>query len=286
MDDTATIIRAVQTFYRTYIDGFNREDEDAFLHAFHYPNAFLSGERGLILHTTETDQQRLYRQVMADLHMRRWGRSSIDRLQVWPFADDIAMLVADVTRYKKDGTTLEQLCACYLLRKGDGTWKILLLTDIRPPFCGPGELRGGEAPDVALVRREVETFYRTFIDGFNREDTDMYLRAFCYPNALVSGTQGITIHIREADQQRFYQQVMASIQGRGWDHTDVDRLQIWPCSESLAMIFAHLTRYKRDGAVLEKGRYWYTARKDGGTWKILALAEIKPPFTGPGETDR
>jgi hypothetical protein len=33
--------------------------------------------------------------------------------------------------------------------------------------------------------------------------------------------------------------------------------------------------------VIERGRYWYTVRKDGGSWKILTLAEVKPPFTGP-----
>lgn len=285
MADAAAIVREVQTFYRAYIDGFNREDPDAFLGAFHYPNAFLSGERGLVLHATETDQQRLYQQVMADLHTRRWRRSSIERLQVWPVADTVAILVADVTRYKDDGTTLEQLRACYFLRKTSDTWKILLLTDVRPPFCGPGELLGGEAADVARVRGEVETFYRTFIDGFNREDTDLYLRAFCYPNAVVGGEQGITVHARESDQQRFYHQIMASLQRRGWDHTGVDRLQLWPFSQSLAMIRAEITRYKRDGAVLENGRYCYTVRRDGGTWKILTLAEIQPPFTGPEEAD-
>ncbi|MEW6300625.1 MAG: hypothetical protein AB1671_23290 [Thermodesulfobacteriota bacterium] len=283
MADAPTIVREVETFYRAYIDGFNRQDTDAFLHSFHYPSAFLSGDKGIILSARESDQQRFYQQTMADLHKRRWGRSGIDRLQVWPFADDLAMIVADVTRYTEDGTILEQLRACYLVRKESGAWKILLFTEIRPPFSGPGEPRGGDAPDAGPIRGEVESFYRAFIDGFNREDTDMYLRSFCYPNALVGGEQGITIHAKESDQQRFYQQLMASIQGRGWDHTGVDRLQVWPFSDSLAMVIADITRYKKDGAVLEKGRYCYTVRKDGGAWKILTLAEIRPPFTGPGE---
>jgi hypothetical protein len=142
MPDADTIIREVETFYHAYIDGFNREDTDAFLHSFHYPNAFLSGEKGMILSAKESDQQRFYQQTMADLHKRKWGRSGVDRLQAWPLADNMAMIVADVTRYTKDGAILEQLRACYTLRKDGGAWKIIAFTEIKPPFSGPGEPRG------------------------------------------------------------------------------------------------------------------------------------------------
>lgn len=132
------------------------------------------------------------------------------------------------------------------------------------------------------IVREIEAFYRGFIDGFNREDTDLYLRAFCYPNALLSGEQGLVVHTKESDQQRFYQEVMASIQGRGWERTEIDQIQIWPFSPTLAQGIADITRYKRDGSVLERGRYCYTFRYDNGAWKILTLAEIRAPFPGPG----
>lgn len=142
MPDADTIIREVEAFYQAYIDGFNREDTDAFLHSFHYPNAFLGGEKGMILSTKESDQQRFYQQTMADLHQRKWSRSDVDRLQAWPLAGNMAMIVADVTRYTEDGTILEQLRACYTLRKDGGAWKILAFTEIKPPFSGPGEPRG------------------------------------------------------------------------------------------------------------------------------------------------
>ena len=137
--------------------------------------------------------------------------------------------------------------------------------------------------DADAIVREVEAFYRAFIDGFNREDTDMYLRSFCYPNALLSGEREMTINVKESDQQRFYQEVMSSIQGRGWERTAVDRLQVWPLADTMAMIMSDITRYQKDDSVLEQGRYCYTLRKDGGAWKILTLTEVKPPFPGPGE---
>lgn len=132
------------------------------------------------------------------------------------------------------------------------------------------------------IVREVEAFYRAFIDGFNREDTDMYLRSFCYPNALLSGEQGMLLHAKESDQQRFYQEIMASLQKRGWDRSGIDRLQVWPLADAMAMLIADITRYKKENTVLERGRYCYTLRRDDGAWKILTLTEVKPPFTGPG----
>jgi ketosteroid isomerase-like protein len=136
--------------------------------------------------------------------------------------------------------------------------------------------------DAAAIIREVEDFYRAFIDGFNREDTDMYLRSFCYPNGILSGEKGMIVNAKESDQQRFYQEVMVSIQGKGWDHTAVDRLQVFPMTETTALLLADISRRKKDNAVIESGRYCYTVRKDGGVWKILTLTEVKPPFSGPG----
>ncbi len=137
--------------------------------------------------------------------------------------------------------------------------------------------------DAATIVREVEEFYRAFIDGFNREDTDMYLRSFCYPNGMLSGEKGMVVNAKESDQQRFYQEVSSDIQSRGWDHTDVDQLQVFPLTEATALLVADITRRKKDNAVLESGRYCYTVRKDGGVWKILTLTAVQLPFTGPGK---
>lgn len=138
--------------------------------------------------------------------------------------------------------------------------------------------------DTETIIQDVAAFYRNFIDGFNQEDTDLYLRSFCYPNAILSGEQGMIVHTKESDQQRFYQEVMVSIQSLGWDHTEVDRIEVWPLSETMAAGSADIVRYKADGSQLEQGRYFYTFRRDGGVWKILTLTEVKPPFTGPARS--
>ncbi|MGE0680527.1 MAG: hypothetical protein AB7P69_06415 [Candidatus Binatia bacterium] len=135
--------------------------------------------------------------------------------------------------------------------------------------------------DANTIIQEVETFYRNFIDGFNREDTDMYLRSFSYPNGMLSGEHGMVVNAKETEQQRFYQEVTSDIQSRGWDHTGVDKLQVFPLTEATALLVADITRYKKDNSTLESGRYCYTVRKENGSWKILTLTAVKPPFIGP-----
>ena len=282
MSEVDSIIREVQAFYQAYIDGFNREDADAFLGSFDYPHALLTGGRGMLVTATASDQRRFHQQTMTALHQRGWGRSDIDRLQIWPFSDALALIVAYVTRYKKDETVLEKVRACYMPRRDSGTWKILAFMEIKPPFSEPGMGEERRVAEADTIVREVEAFYRAFIDGFNREDTDMYLRSFGYPNAVLSGEQGMLLNAKESDQQRFYQQAMVSIQGRGWERTGIERLQVWPLADVMGMLVADISRYKKDGSVLEQGRYCYVVRKDAGAWKILSLTEVKPPFPGPG----
>jgi ketosteroid isomerase-like protein len=267
MADASTIIHEVEAAYQTYIALFNREDAAGFVNCFCYPHAMLTGEQGLLMTATAADQQRFHQKIMTDLHGRGWGRSGIDHLRVWSLSDSLALLAADFARYKTDGSVLEKGRAGYTLRRESGTWKILTLMVMT---SGP-----------STIVEEVDAFYRGFIDGFNREDTDLYLRSFGYPNATLSGEQGLTIRTKESEQQRFYQEIMTAIQGRGWDHTGVDHLQAWPLGSALAMLVADIVRYKKDKTVIERGRYWYTVRKDGGNWKVLTLAEVKPPFTGP-----
>src|SRR5215510_9178509 len=157
MADADTIVREVQAFYHAYIDGFNREDADAFLGSFDYPHALLTGERGLLVTATAADQRRFYQQMMTALHERGWGRSVMDHLQIWPFSDVLAMIVADGARYKKDGSVLEKVRACYLPRRDSGTWKILAFMEIKPPFSGPGVEEKSRAAGADPIVHEVES---------------------------------------------------------------------------------------------------------------------------------
>ena len=134
------ISRELEAFYKSYIDAFNREDIDTFTESFAYPYAWITGSRGLGQCATESDHQRSFGKIMADLKARGWARSDVDQLKAWPLAEDLAMILADVSRYKRDGSVLERVRACYTLRRDTKDWKILTLSEVRPPFLGPGDL--------------------------------------------------------------------------------------------------------------------------------------------------
>lgn len=135
--------------------------------------------------------------------------------------------------------------------------------------------------DAATIAREVEDFYRAYIVGFNREDRGIYLRSFGYPNVVIRGEQGMTVHADESEQQQYYDGLMAAIRKEGWGHTGLGRLLVTPLTDETAILTADITRYRKDDTPIESARLCYTVRKDGGAWKILTLTDVKPPFTGP-----
>ena len=138
MRDTKMIVDEIETAYWHYIDVFNREDAAGFVGCYTHPHTMLSGEQGLSIVNTVAEHERGYQALMHTLHQQEWARSGIDRTQIWPFSDSLAQLVADVTRYRKDGSILEKLRASYMLRRAAGGWKILAFGLVAQPFSGPG----------------------------------------------------------------------------------------------------------------------------------------------------
>ena len=87
----------------------------------------------------------------------------------------------------------------------------------------------------------------------------------------------------DADQREWYEFVMAYLDEQGWDRTEIDLLQFWPLSPTLAQLVASLTRYKSDGSVLQRVRANYTLRRRDGNWKvILSIPLLDDGFDSPG----
>ena len=139
MPTAEEIARELESFYRHYIDVFNRED-DGFFECFARPYAAVSGERGLAAVANDADHRKSFGSVMTALKKRGWMRSDIDRVKAWALADNLGMIVSDVTRYKADRSVLEKIRACYLVRHEGAVWKIMTISEIKPPFLGPGDL--------------------------------------------------------------------------------------------------------------------------------------------------
>jgi hypothetical protein len=138
-------------------------------------------------------------------------------------------------------------------------------------------------PSANEIVNDLQTFYKGYIDAFNREDIDMYTQTFAFPYAFIVGDKGLALCKDETAHQRFYTNISIGLKERGWARSGIDQVKAWPYAENLAMILADVTRYRADNSVIEKVRATYTVRRDGKNWKIVALSEVKPPFLGPGE---
>jgi hypothetical protein len=141
-------------------------------------------------------------------------------------------------------------------------------------------------PSATEIASELEAFYKGYIDSFNREDIDAMTEGFAFPWAWVSGDRGLDVCNNEANNRRLFGEIIGDVKARGWVRSGIDRFAAWALADNLGMLLADYTRYKADGSVLESGRACYTLRRDGKSWKMVAIAEVKPPFLGPGNLPR
>jgi len=136
------------------------------------------------------------------------------------------------------------------------------------------------------IERDLETFYRHYIEVFNREDVDEFLNCFARPYAVVSNERGLSVVQKEADHASNHCRIMTALKNRGWVRSDIVRITAWPLDQKVGLILADVTRRKSDGSVLEEIRACYELHREGDFWKIVSITEVKPPFLGPGAIPR
>ena len=136
------------------------------------------------------------------------------------------------------------------------------------------------------ITREVEQFYRSYMEVFNRQDIDRYSLYVDLPYALISGDGGLVVCTTEAEHKRLSAQIFADLKARGWARSDIDRVRISLFAENHALIVSDITRRRADGSVLQKNRFCYTARHNGNSWKMIAYSPVADGFLGPGNFPR
>ncbi len=139
------------------------------------------------------------------------------------------------------------------------------------------------AEDIA---RELERFYRDYIEIFNSEDLDRVADSFSYPCAVISGERGLAPTANRDENRTMFGRLMPALKQRGWARSDIVRIKAWAMGENLGMLVADVTRNRADNAVYERLRGCYTLRRDRGAWKIVTISEVSDPFLGPGDLPR
>lgn len=140
MPTSEEIARELEAFYRHYIDVFNLED-DGFFACYAPVYQIVSGDRGLITVTNDAKYQAEFRnKIMKEFKERGWVRSEIDQLKTWALADNLGMIISDVTRRKADHSVMDKLRAIYTARRAGNSWQYVLVGEIRAPHLGPGDI--------------------------------------------------------------------------------------------------------------------------------------------------
>ena len=124
-------------------------------------------------------------------------------------------------------------------------------------------------PDHGAILDEVEAAYRHYVETFNGRDPQEISDLYHRPHAQVIGGIGLSVVTDDADQEQWYEFVMAALGDQGWDRTEIEKVWIWPLSPTLAQLVADVTRYKADGSVLNQARANYTLCRRDGAWKVV-----------------
>ena len=140
MKDQATIAHEVETSYEAYSTAFNDRNMETVLRYVAAPYVLTIG--GNVPWVTETAEQvkALFDKNLQTMLGRGWARSDSKVKKVWALSEDHVLLLSDITRFKTDGSVLEKGRYLYFLRRGGQSWQITGVTDIAPPFTGPGDL--------------------------------------------------------------------------------------------------------------------------------------------------
>ena len=75
---------------------------------------------------------------LAGMKKSGWQRSDTKIVKIWPFSNNHGLLMADIVRYKTDGTILNKGRYCYSMRRAGELWQICAVTDVGEAFAGPG----------------------------------------------------------------------------------------------------------------------------------------------------
>jgi Domain of unknown function (DUF4440) len=139
MADNATIAHEIETAYEAYANAFNHGDMATVVRYIAAPYIMTIGGRDVTTSPTDETVRHQFDGALAGMQARGWVRSDFKTVHVWPLSDNHGLLMSDIVRYKADGSVLEKGRYIYQVRRGGQSWQITGVTDVEPPYTGPGD---------------------------------------------------------------------------------------------------------------------------------------------------
>lgn len=113
----------------------------------------------------------------------------------------------------------------------------------------------------------IELYQKYYVEGFRQNDVGLIDKIVRYPIAYIKdGT------VRMMDRYPVDPATLkADLQ---WDHSTDWSFEVSGASETSAHMVASATRRRKDGSVIERVHGFYAFTKEGGSWKMYALADV------------
>jgi ketosteroid isomerase-like protein len=143
MADAATVIHEAETAYTAYANHFNAKDIAGVCRYIAAPYVMLIGAHPTMIAETPEKVRAQFDGALAGMVGRGWVRSDFKVVHVVPLSNDHALLLSDIVRYKADGSVLETGRYLYTIHRADPNWQITGVTDVAPPYTGPGNVPRG-----------------------------------------------------------------------------------------------------------------------------------------------
>jgi ketosteroid isomerase-like protein len=140
MSDAAAVSHEAETCYTAYANHFNNKDMEGVCRYIAAPYVMLIGAHPTMIAPTPEAIRKQFDGALAGMVGRGWVRSDFKVVNVTPLSSDHALLLSDIIRYKADGSVLETGRYCYTIHRADPNWQITGVTDVAPPFTGPGNV--------------------------------------------------------------------------------------------------------------------------------------------------
>ncbi len=128
--------------------------------------------------------------------------------------------------------------------------------------------------------RELKSFYKAYIDIFNRGDPLAVNDCYAHPWNLVTQGRVVTIADKAAGLSLF-SDLFGRLRGEGWAASAIDAIEAYPAGADGGLIIVDYRRVRADGSLLEAGRGCYTMERAAGSWKFAGIVESFDGRTRP-----
>jgi ketosteroid isomerase-like protein len=123
-DSTAPDAATITRHFMKYAKTFQASDPRATLQHVHVPLVFFDGRDMRVL-SSAAEVEALLTTLMRNLASRRYARSDIEELWVYPLSANVALVSVARARYTAEGDEIDCLGETYtLLRDADDEWRI------------------------------------------------------------------------------------------------------------------------------------------------------------------